>query len=214
MERHWEIVDKQVALIQKENDIYSIVLMGSVAYEKATAESDIDILVICNKDEFQSKWIDGIFVEIHYCKYSTLKKRLKSTPAEVYKYLYSKIICDDGKFKRLMNLAEDIYNNYQTPAKEKESIKYWLASTKLKLLSAINSGDVLKASYLISTNTWKVLEGVWAMNDKPMPPSSIAFHFYNKLVFNIENWFDSLMIGEPLARAKVMVKIIDSICNV
>ena len=45
-----------------------------------------------------------------------------------------------------------------------DNICYWLSSTKIKLISAIDSNDELKMSYLLSTNSWKVLEGIWAKN--------------------------------------------------
>ena len=32
-----------------------------------------------------------------------------------------------------------------------------------------------------ATNTWKVLEGVWAINNKPIPPSSLTFNTHNIL---------------------------------
>lgn len=211
MKKQLEILDNELDILKQDKSIHSVILMGSVAYGKATDDSDLDILVLCDKDEFISKCVNGILVEIHYQKYKTLRKKLESNPMDVYKYIYSKIIFDDGKFVKLFDEANEIYNNYRTPEKEKESIKYWLSSTKSKLLTAIKSDDVLKVSYLTATNTWKVLEGVWAVNNKPIPPSSIAFNTHDKLDFPLENWFESLFIGDIFSRANTMIKIIDII---
>lgn len=95
-------------------------------------------------------------------KYSTTISKLKSNPSDVYKYIYSKILFDDGKLNKIINEANSIYNNYKTPTKEFDSIKYWLSSTKSKLLSSIKNGNAKQVSYLISTNTWKLL--VWYFN--------------------------------------------------
>ena len=50
--------------------------------------------------------------------------------------------------------------------KEISEIIYWLNSTKTKLKSAVSKQDTLLCSYIIATNTWKVLEGIWAANQK------------------------------------------------
>lgn len=213
MKKQLEIFDSELNIIRQAKDTHSVILMGSVAYGLATEDSDLDILVLCDKDEFVTKTVNGILVEIHYQRYKTLRKELETNPMDVYKYIYSKIIFDDGKFAKLFNEAMDIYNNYVTPEDEKENIIYWLSSTKIKLLSAIKSNDIAKASFLVATNTWKVLEGVWAINNKPMPPSSLAYNTYEKLNFPLKNWFDNLFIGDTFSRARTMITMIDLIIN-
>ena len=213
MKKQLEIFDSELNIIRQAKDTHSVILMGSVAYGLATEDSDLDILVLCDKDEFVTKTVNGILVEIHYQRYKTLRKKLETNPMDVYKYIYSKIIFDDGKFAKLFNEAMDIYNNYVTPEDEKENIIYWLSSTKIKLLSAIKSNDIAKASFLVATNTWKVLEGVWAINNKPMPPSSLAYNTYEKLNFPLKNWFDNLFIGDTFSRARTMITMIDLIIN-
>ena len=213
MQKQLEILDKEIDLLQQDKSTRGIMLMGSVAYGTATDDSDLDILVLCDKDEFISKYIDNILVEIHFQKLVTMRKKLESNPMEVYKYIYSKIIVDDGKLTELSAEAHEIYNNYKTPDKEKKNIVYWLSSTKRKLLSAIRSNDDVKISYLVSTNTWKVLEGVWAINNKPIPPSSLAFNTHNALSFPLDNWFEDLFVEDILSRANTMIKIIDIICK-
>ena len=82
------------------------------------------------------------------------------------------------------------------------------------MLSAINSNDEIKVSYLLSTNTWKVLEGVWAKNNKPMPPSSIAFVKNGELTcVPCDNWLNKLLVGDNLSRANYMIDTIDWICG-
>lgn len=68
-----------------------------------------------------------------------------------------------------------------------------------------------KVSYLLATNTWKVLEGVWAINNKPIPPSSVAFSKHELLNMPSENWFENLLMGDIEFRAKTMLEVIDII---
>lgn len=216
MKKQLEILEKEIVSFKENKKVEAVLLIGSVAYDMATDNSDLDLIVISDKDKFVSESIDGILVERHFCKYSTLLKSLENKSTDIYKYLYSKIIFDDnGKLDKLIVKADEIYQNYITPKKEIDDICYWLSSTKIKLLSAINNNDEMKISYLISTNTWKVLEGVWAKNNKPMPPSSIAFANHNELAsVPYANWFSELLVEDNLSRANAMIKIIDWICEV
>lgn len=213
MKNQLAVLEKELQILRKRADIEGILLIGSVAYGTASETSDLDLIVICSEDKFSSKYTDEILVEIHFNKYSTLLKKLKANPVEIYKYLYSKIIVDNGKSAKLISMANSIYCNYSTPINEIENIVYWLLSTKIKLQSAINSNDTEKVSYLISTNTWKILEGVWAKNNKPMPPSSLAFEKHSELkCIPFDGWFDRLLLGDCLQKAVAMIDIINWIC--
>lgn len=214
MKKQLNILEKDLQDLKENEKVEAVLLIGSVAYGTATDDSDLDLLVISNEDRFESKYVENILVEIHFHKYSTLVKCLDNNPNEVYKYLYSKIVFDNGQLEKLIAKAKEIYNNYCTPDKENEEICYWLSATKIKLLSAINSNDEMKISYLLSTNTWKVLEGIWAKNNKPMPPSSIAFVKNNELTcVPCDNWLSKLLVGNNLSRADFMVETIDWICE-
>ncbi|MBQ4573088.1 MAG: nucleotidyltransferase domain-containing protein [Clostridia bacterium] len=214
MEKQLDILKYVIEELRLDKSVTGIMLMGSVAYENASDDSDLDILVLCNEDKFVSKYIENIFVEIHFQKYNTMLKKLKSNPIEVYKYIYSKILFDDGKLNKLCFKANEIYDSYITPINEINGIKYWLSSTKTKLISAIKYNDMEKVSYIISTNSWKLLEGIWALNNKPMPPSSIAFNKYDVLNhIPSENWFNDLFVGDIISRSKTFINIIDWICN-
>ena len=214
MIKQLKILNNELKNLKSDKNIKGILLTGSVAYGKAAEDADLDVVVLCNKDEFISKYVDSILVEIHFQKYNTMLKKLNSNPSEVYKYLYSKILFDNGKLDHLIAEANKIYNDYVTPKEEMESIAYWLSSAKIKLLSAINNNDMKKTSYLISTNTWKVLEGVWAINNKPIPPSSLVFNKHDMLkIIPSENWFDNLFVDDNFSRANAMIDMIDWICK-
>lgn len=209
MEKQLLVLDKEIELLTKDNSVKGIMLIGSVSYGTANKYSDLDLIVLGDKDEFYTKEVDGITVEIHYSKYVTLLHKLESNPIEVYKYLYSKIILDNGSLKTLIEKAKNTFQNYQTPINEKENIKYWLKATKIKLISALENKDELKLSYLLSTNTWKLLEGIFAINNKPIPPSSLTYYLSKDMHIEYDDWFTKLLIGNVLDRTESMIKLID-----
>ena len=215
MKKHLRILEQEADKLIQDSTVNAVLLTGSVAYGEAAEHSDLDIIILCDRDHFESEYIDGILVEKHFHKFETLKYALDKNAAEVYKYLYSKIIVDNaGKLNTLISKAKDIYSTYSTPKKEYDSIRYWLSATRIKLLAALDNKDEKRLSYLLSTNTWKVLEGVWAKNNKPMPPSSLAYAKHDELTdAPWEDWFDDLLTGNIGSRANAMMKLIDWICE-
>ena len=210
MLKQFGLLDIETEVLKKDQSICGVLLSGSLAYGKATEYSDIDLIVLGDKNEFVSRRVEGILIEEHFHTYEKLVDGLDKNPAEVYKYIYSKILFDDGRLTDLIRKAQFLCDRYKTPMEEKGKINYWLTTVKDKLQGAISDNDRLKISYLLSTSSWEVLKGVWAVNDKPMPPSSIAFAFYQSLaVAPFDRWFESLFDKDIDSRAESMIRIID-----
>lgn len=209
-----EIFNKLVLELKKDITVEGVLLNGSVAAGTATELSDLDMIVLCNEIKFVSEVIDDVLVEIHYITYDKAIKRLNNYPMEVYKYLDAKIAYDNGKLKEIITCAENIFYHYCVSEKEKREIVYWLNSIRLKLNSAFSKQDILLISYLVSTNLWKVLEGIWALNQKPVPPSSSLYRRYRDLNFiPCPDWFDSLLMGDIESKGRMMMYSIDWILN-
>ena len=209
-----EIFNKLVLELKKDIAVEGVLLNGSVAVGTATELSDLDMIVLCNEIKFVSEVIDDVLVEIHYITYDKAIKRLNNYPMEVYKYLDAKIAYDNGKLKEIITCTENIFYHYCVSEKEKREIVYWLNSIRLKLNSAFSKQDIHLISYLVSTNLWKVLEGIWALNQKPVPPSSSLYRRYRDLNFiPCPDWFDSLLMGDIESKGRMMMYSIDWILN-
>lgn len=210
MLKQLEIFHNLVREFKKDSTVEGVLLNGSVAVGTATEESDLDMIVIGKKEEFVSQLIDSVLVEIHYTSFESAIKKLKTNPKEVYKYLDAKIEYDSGKAQEIITYAENIFENYHVTQKEKSEIAYWLKSTKPKLESALLKQDLLLISYLVSINTWKVLEAIWAVNQKPVPPASSLYRRYKELkLIPSQNWFEGLLIRDPRTRGQIMIESID-----
>ena len=91
MKKQLEILNSELEIIKSNKRNKGVMLIGSVAYEKASEDADLDLVVLSDRNDFISKYVNGILVEIHFQKYSTMLRNLKSNPIEVYKYIYSKL---------------------------------------------------------------------------------------------------------------------------
>lgn len=210
MLKQLEIFNNLVSKLKEDPSIYGVLLNGSVAAGTATEISDLDIIVLSNENKFVSKAMDDILVEIHYITFDKAIERLNHSPMEVYKYLDAKIEYDNGKLQEIISYSNNLFDNYCVPEKEKSGILSWLKSTDVKLKSAFLKQDILLISYLVSTNLWKVLEGIWAVNNKPVPPSGSLFRRYTDLEFiPFPNWFEELLVENTENRGRTMIKCID-----
>ena len=210
MLKQLEIFHNLVREFKKDSTVEGVLLNGSVAVGTATEESDLDIIVLGKKEEFVSQLIDSVLVEIHYTSFESAINKLRTNPKEVYKYLDAKIEYDSGKAQEIITYAENTFENYHVTQKERNEIAYWLKSIKPKLEAAFSKQDLLLISYLVSVNTWKVLEGIWAVNQKPVPPASSLYRRYKELeLIPSQNWFEGLLIGDPEHRGQIMIESID-----
>jgi len=188
-----EFLCERVAQLREDESVRGVLLNGSWAEGCATPGSDLDLLVLCNEDRFIAEWVDGRLVETHYCTETNAHDKLAQTPMEIYRYLGAKIQFDRGGLAELIGIAEEIYRDYKTPEQERRRLAHWMTSAALKLRVAIETGDTLKANYIAATNAWKLMEATWAVNNRPMPPSSTAFRRQGALEpVPFSGWFEAL----------------------
>ena len=184
--RHHDVFRKIQETLMADINVLGIMLMGSVASGSALPESDLDIMILNDKDYFITDIVDGIFVEYIFTTYETRLNKLLNNDMEVYHFLGSNIVYDvDNKLSTLMSVAKDKKNSFKTSQETKKHISHWLTSVKTKLLSAINSSDTLKQNFIVSTNSWKIIEAIWAINDTPVPPSGSVIRYKNDLIIKV-----------------------------
>ncbi len=185
-----DIFNRELENLISDRAVSGVLLTGSVACGCASEISDVDIIVLCDRHCFETHFTDGILVETSFMTYEYVVKKLNAEPMDVYHYLDAEIAFDsDGRLSEIMALAKQKYESYHTPQKVMDGLYHWLMTVKIKLETA----DVLKKRYLAHVNAWKVLEAMWAVNNKPMPPAGTAYRKRGELqTVPCENWFEKL----------------------
>lgn len=210
MLKQLKVFSELVSKFKEDASVYGVLLSGSLATGTATELSDLDIIVLSEKIGFETTVIDSVTVEIHYTTFDNAISKINSDPMEVYKYLDSKIEYDNGKLYEIIEYAKNAFDNYRISEKDKKAIAHWLKSVKIKLQSAFSAKNTLLVAYLTQTNVWKVLEGIWAVNQKPVPPSMSLYRRYSDLEhIPCQNWLGSLLIGDVDTKGKTMIFLID-----
>jgi len=206
-----KIFDKISKELTQDDNVLGIMLMGSVATNQATPESDLDIMILGQETAFKTETVDNILVEYIFTTYQNRLGKILENDMEVYHFLKSEIVYDPNhQLEQLRNTAIDKYENFKTKKVTKEGIAHWLKSVKIKLNAAINTNDLVKQNFLVATNSWPVIEAIWAVNDKPTPPSSSVLTYKKDLtIIPQADWFEQLFSNNLELRVKVMLEIID-----
>lgn len=219
-ERHKKIIKEIIQCFSKDNEVIGLMLIGSHARGDAYITSDLDLLILLKEGlsrSFEASTINDILVEYKYLDINKARKKLKINPLEPYQYLDGRILFDkDGVLQTLVDEALIIYNHYQMDCKERKAIFHWLYSARIKIYSAVQSEDYLKAIFITSTTSYKIIEGIWGICNKPVPPAGSVLPHVDDLIDDIpmiREWIETLYLGTIEERIFKAIDMIDWINN-
>jgi len=201
--RQLEILRREVERLRQDPVVLGVMLTGSFAVGCAAPESDLDLYVLCGEERFAADWVEGVLVETSFTTPASARAKLRAAPMETYRWQDAKLLYDpQGLLAGLALEARQAYETYAPPEALRRRLAHWLVSLDLKLSAALAIGDLLKGSYLASTNAWILLEAMWTANGRPIPPSGTAYRAYGQLAhFPCATWFRDLFEGTTEQRA-------------
>ncbi|EEL70284.1 nucleotidyltransferase domain-containing protein [Bacillus mycoides] len=215
-ESHKELVHKILNEYIARNEVSGLMLIGSIARGDAYSESDIDVYVLLEngqKKDFHSEKREGILIEYKYADFKRIQLNFKNNPMELYSFLEGEILFDsNGELKRLKEIAQHKYENYSVSSDKVKGISHWLNSSLIKIQAALKVKDELKASYIVHTSMWTLLEGIWAINNKPTPPAGSVLKYIetlSKVPTNFAGFINKLFLGDTTERVSSAVFLIE-----
>jgi len=218
MNNHYKIIGKLKKKLINDSNNFALLVTGSVARGDATNDSDLDLMLITQKPgEFTEKVIDGILVEIKSNTFEGYIEKMTNAPMNVYQWLDAKVVFDKmGCFQQLFSKANEICHNYDPGEEEVRDLVRWLSSVQTKIKSAQKQKDNLLQGYNTSNVLWKVIEGLYLLNNKPLPPSTTAFNrikYLGKLPSRFPALWSDLLTGNSTTRSDATLKIIDFVLS-
>ncbi|MBJ8080890.1 nucleotidyltransferase domain-containing protein [Bacillus wiedmannii] len=215
-EQHKKLVQTIVAEILSINKITGCMLIGSVARGDAYPDSDLDFYVLLEDGQnkkFHSETREEILVEYKYADVNQILENFKNNPMELYSFLEGEILFDkSGELKKLKEIATYEFENYRVSSDKVKGISHWLRSSLIKIQSALKAHDELKASYIVHTSTWTLLEGIWAINNKPTPPAGSVLRYIQVLPnkpIHLEALLHKLFLGDTKERIESAIMLME-----
>jgi hypothetical protein len=80
------------------------------------------------------------------------------------------------------------------------------------MIAARAAGDLLQAAYVASTTSWKIVEGLWAANDRPVPSGGAVRAHIRDLSRRppaLEDLWRRLFAGDASNRVQAAIEIIE-----
>ncbi|EMI9089272.1 DNA polymerase subunit beta [Bacillus cereus] len=215
-EQHKKLVQTIVAETLSMEKVNGFMLIGSVARGDAYPDSDLDLYILLEdgqKKKFQSETREDILVEYKYADVNQILVNFKNNPMELYSFLEGKILFDkSGELKKLKEIATYEFENYRVSSDKVKGISHWLHSSFIKIQSALKASDELKASYIVHTSTWTLLEGIWAINNKPVPPAGAVLRYIQTLPnkpIHLDELLNKLFLGDTTERTPAAIILIE-----
>ncbi|HHY2675987.1 nucleotidyltransferase family protein [Bacillus toyonensis] len=215
-EKHKEIVEIILNECLSIEKVTGFMLIGSVARGDAYPDSDLDLYILLEdgqKKRFYSEMREDILVEYKYADFNQIQVNFKNNQMELYSFLEGKILFDkSGELKELKAIAKQKFENYRVASDKVKGISHWLHSSLIKIQSALKANDELKASYIVHTSTWTLIEGIWAINNKPTPPAGSVLRYIQALPnkpIHLETLLHKLFLGDTIKRISSAIFLIE-----
>ncbi|MGN4613198.1 nucleotidyltransferase domain-containing protein [Bacillus cereus group sp. MYBK71-2] len=209
-EQHKKLVQTIVAETLCTEKVNAFMLIGSVARGDAYPDSDLDFYILLKegqKKKFHFETREDILVEYKSADFNQIQVNFKNNPMELYSFLEGKILFDkSGELKKLKEIATYEFENYRVSSDKMKGISHWLHSSLIKIQSA------LKASYIVQTSTWTLLEGIWAINNKPVPPAGSVLRYIQTLPnkqIHLDELLNKLFLGDTTERISSAIVLIE-----
>ncbi|AFZ68055.1 nucleotidyltransferase domain-containing protein [Deinococcus peraridilitoris] len=192
---HREVLRSELGLAVREGAL-GVLVCGSVARGTACPNADLDLRVYAARSQpFESLFRDGVLVERHHHTFEQAQARLASRPPDLYAWQEARILHDPTlALHELKARAHEALAAYRTPEADRRAVRHWLTSTVRKLHSDL---DTARQVFFVHTTTWKLLEGVCVLYDRPVPSSTLMWELLPVLPGPGSGWWRPLLLGEP-----------------
>jgi len=187
------------ALFAELNDLYAsgagvlgTYVSGSAAKgpDAMTRWSDVDFYVLTEDYHGFLERIHGATkVEIRWRTESEIELDLARNGFFIYQLMEARPLRDsDGRVRALIDDATARFQNYKTPPTVYRDLQFRLAEARNKILSAATIPPTCradtclnKAAYLSSVYVPLLMEGVYAICNKPAAPPAVAWRWLDQL---------------------------------
>lgn len=204
---HRQLLIEEVAHAVRAGAL-GMLLGGSVARGTARPTSDLDLWFYWPAAQpFEMEERAGILIERHGHTLEGAARETETGDTVLYRWLEAQLLYDPaGALAALKGRAGESLAAYRTPPGECRVLRHWLESTLGKL------GDCGEdqIAFLVHTTTWKLAEGLCAVNDRPVPAVTRMWESLPELPRQPEGeWFRDLLRGDLETRHRTFLRVAD-----
>lgn len=206
--KYCRVIEGLVEEARRDPAVSGLLLTGSIARQDALPGTDIDVRCFRRSERlptFSREFREELLVERTCTDEGSALSAMSEKPMHVYAHLDGRILYDaDGTLRRLQIEADRLFRDYRVPKQVKIDLAEDLWHVEAKVRVGFEAGDLLRSVYCLSTSSWRLIEGLWAANDLPVPPNSSVWPHLRDLQEpeDVCSLFERLFMGEPRERAE------------
>lgn len=207
-----QIIEELRKEFESNASVLAMLVTGSVAREEAKEGDDVDILIVTDGEKNSREYRKGeSLVEIGTVIFPESLEKIERNPMQVYMYLDAKAIFDKGNYlEKLQKKSQEVLDNYQPTEKDGKEIQKWLSSVVDKVTVARKNREELKVGFHISNVLWKTVEGLYLINNMPVPASTSALRRVTSLKVlpnNFETLWEKALVGDLEERTDATLEL-------
>ncbi|MGH2812620.1 MAG: hypothetical protein ACRDI1_07915, partial [Actinomycetota bacterium] len=162
-------------------------------------------------------FVEGVRVELVGRTVGEWMERFRrSQPRWVYSFLEGQVLHDrEGALAGLVEAARRRYETYRTPTEVVDRLLNWWEQIAPKHRNALSHGDELRSG-LTAAFVSDIFETLYAVNNRPFPPSSLWLDKLGELseppghMDLVRRWLTSESVG---ARLNAQIELLDALIH-
>lgn len=207
------LVRHVVERYKNDPNIRGIFLYGGYATGRATAFSDLDVLLIVKKRRPFVRYDGPVFVEIFSERLQDLPRNLGRNPMFYYPYAEVRGLHDPENLEpKIRAIAESFRRAYRAPSLLKGDLYIQLWTLRSKLRSALSENDEPRAHYLAQIALGTCIAGLCAVNDLPPWPENTAWRYVasaRKVPRGFQSLWNTMVAGQPHPKIHAILRLIE-----
>lgn len=205
----------------RRRDVVSVLLHGSAARGLARADSDVDLFVVLAPTvevvESMPRVAEELALDVlAYTEADWRARFARPNPTWLYGWAEAVPLFDpSGVGARLVSDAERLLGGYRTPNQvTAELLDYW-RHVRPKMSGALDSGSERAIGLMAAISVDRLIETLFAVNDRPNPPGSNAgrLRMLEALTQpeNLVARLDDLLTASAAARGRACLDLVDDL---
>ena len=198
-------------------EILAVMLVGSVARGTARPDSDVDLLVVSPPDATvpaRNRMVDGLLVEVIGKSQAEWEQRFgRAQPMWLYPWLDAEPLHDHADIGAgLSALAQARYAQYRAPVELRQAFAAHWWHVRPKMAATLAAGDPEAVGYFAATIVDAVVQTMFVVHDRPLPPGSQRFDVLNDLSLSPERrrLLARLCASDPPQRLSAAIELVDN----
>lgn len=116
-----------------------------------------------------------------------------------------------GVLALLNSDARKRFDEFEVSKEERARTAFLLGCARDKIRVAMDGGDLLRAAFAAGTTSWGIMEGLWAVNNRPLPPNSSVRPHLCDLAGppDIQAKYERLFLADTPERVRVTLELLD-----